>query len=104
MGSFGQIAAALLPCMWGFSDLGVRLKKNGLPKNPAFRTWVQSYADPAFARQAAWCRKLLDAIAEQSSPGDLRRMEDAFVASVRYELAFWDMAWKQERWQDGPDS
>jgi len=25
-------------------------------------------------------------------------MEDAFLTSSRYELLFWEMAWRQERW------
>ena len=28
----------------------------------------------------------------------LRRMEDAFLTSSRYELLFWEMAWRQEGW------
>jgi thiaminase (transcriptional activator TenA) len=40
----------------------------------------------------------VDRVAERL-PGDaLRRMEEAFLISSRYELAFWEMAWKQEEW------
>lgn len=32
-------------------------------------------------------------------PADARkRIEDAFVTSSRYELAFWEMAWTGEQW------
>lgn len=100
LGGYGDLLAAILPYMWGSSDIALHLKKKGLPKSPGFRKWIQSYASPEFAQQAAWCRKVVDAVAKESPPADLRRMEQAFIASVRYQLALWDMAWKQEKWEE----
>ena len=36
--------------------------------------------------------------ARKAEEAALRRMEEAFLMSSRYELAFWEMAWKQEEW------
>jgi thiaminase (transcriptional activator TenA) len=49
LGDFAELAAALLPCMWGFSEIGQRLKAVGLPEEPRCRVWVETYADPEFA-------------------------------------------------------
>ncbi len=54
---------------------------------------------PEFAEVARWCRDLLDRLADGLPDRDLRRLEEAFVTSSRYEWRFWDMAWKRESWQ-----
>jgi thiaminase (transcriptional activator TenA) len=98
LGYFAELAAALLPCMWGFSEVGLALQARGLPSEPRYATWVETYADPEFAALADWCRELVDRLAEGVSEDGRRRMEAAFVTSSRHELAFWEMAWTLERW------
>ena len=95
LGDFAELAAALLPCMWGFSELGSRLAADGArPADDLCAAWIDSYADPAFAAQAAWCRDLVDGLAEGVGPRGLERLRDVFMESSRHELAFWDMAWE----------
>lgn len=98
LGTYGELVAALLPCMWGFSEVGRRLKTQGLPPPGPYREWVAMYSSEEFARQAAWCREVVDAAAKGAPHAELRRMEQSFLTSSRYELAFWEMAWKLERW------
>lgn len=90
--------AALLPCMWGYSELGRRLAEAGGSPQPRYARWVAAYAAPEFAALAAWCRDLLDEHAVGVGPAVARRLEDAFLMSSRYELAFWEMAWTGEMW------
>ncbi|MGH7321048.1 MAG: thiaminase II [Candidatus Rokuibacteriota bacterium] len=97
-GDFAELTAALLPCMWGFSEIGQTLKAAGLPADPRYAKWIETYADPDFAAIAAWCRDLVDRLAEGISEASRQRMQEAFLTSSRYEYLFWDMAWRQERW------
>ena len=97
-GDFAELAAALLPCMWGFSEIGQRLLAGGLPAEPRYARWVEMYADPEFAGLAAWCRALVDRLAEGASADQRHRMEDAFLTSSRYELRFWEASYNLERW------
>lgn len=90
-GDFCELAAALLPCMWGFSEIGLRLAERGRPSERRCAAWVDTYADPEFARLAEWCRALVDRLAEGAGPDGRARMRDAFLVSSRYELAFWDV-------------
>jgi len=84
--------------MWGFSEIGQRLSQGPRPTDERYRKWIDMYASLEFAELADWCRGLVDRVAE-GQPGDvLRRMEAAFLISSRYELAFWEMAWKEEAW------
>ena len=98
LGDFAELAAALLPCMWGFSEIGRRLQDSGRPSEPRYAKWIAMYADPEFTALADWCRELVDELAEGISEDGRARMEAAFLTSSRHELAFWEMGWTLERW------
>jgi thiaminase/transcriptional activator TenA len=98
LGDFAEVAAALLPCMGGFSEIGQRLRAQGLPAEPRYATWIQTYADPEFAALADWCRDLVDRLGQVASPDQRARMADAFLTSSRHELRFWEAAWRCESW------
>jgi thiaminase/transcriptional activator TenA len=99
-GDFAELAAALLPCMWGFSEIGQRLAQQPRPADARYAAWVEMYADPEFAALADWCRELVDRLAADAGPRARERMEAAFVTSSRYELAFWEAAYRLEQWPD----
>jgi thiaminase/transcriptional activator TenA len=90
-GDFCELAAALLPCMWGFSEIGQRLAARAKPEEPRCAAWIDAYAGKEFARQASWCRELVDHLADDAGPAQRERMREAFLVSSRYELAFWDV-------------
>jgi thiaminase/transcriptional activator TenA len=93
-GDFAELVAALLPCMWGYSELGLRLAERSRPAEDRYAAWIEMYASDDFAELAAWCRELTD----RMEGADRGRMERAFTTSSRYELAFWEMAWSGEHW------
>ena len=47
---FAEVLAALLPCMWGYSELGRAMAATGLPTEPRYRRWIETYADPGLRR------------------------------------------------------
>jgi thiaminase/transcriptional activator TenA len=98
IGEFAELAAALLPCMWGFSEIGRRLAERGRPADPHYAAWIDSYADPEFAKLAAWCRDLVDRLADGAPAATRERMRRAFITSSRYELLFWEAVWTLECW------
>ncbi len=98
VGEFPELIAALLPCMWGFCDIGQRLARGPRPADERYAKWIGMYSSAEFAEVADWCRGLVDGVASGQPEETLRRMEDAFLTSSRYELLFWEMAWRQERW------
>jgi thiaminase/transcriptional activator TenA len=98
LGDFAELLAALLPCMWGFSDIGQRLAHGPRPGDERYARWIEMYSSQEFADLAHWCRQLVDRTAEGLPEKALRRMEEAFLASSRYEYLFWEMAWRQEGW------
>jgi len=97
-GDFAELAAALLPCMWAFSEIGRRLAKQPAPSDHRYAKWIAMYSSKEFAELAHWCRDLLDSLAAGLPERDLQKLETAFLTSSRYEWQFWEMAWKMELW------
>jgi thiaminase/transcriptional activator TenA len=97
-GDFAELAAALLPCMWSFSEIGQRLATQPPPADKRYAQWIAMYSSKEFAELAEWCRELLDSLTADRPERDLQKIEAAFLTSSRYEWQFWEMAWKMERW------
>jgi thiaminase (transcriptional activator TenA) len=94
LGDFAQLVAALLPCMWGYAEIGRRLADAGPPAHAGYAEWIATYADDEFAELATWCRELTDAAAAETTGPGRDRMHAAFGASSEHELAFWESAWR----------
>jgi thiaminase/transcriptional activator TenA len=97
LGDFSELVAAVLPCMWSYSEIGRHLAAAGAPGSEPtqpYAEWVEMYASDEFGELAAWCRELTDAAAAEVAGPGRRRMHDAFRASSEHELAFWDSAWR----------
>ena len=98
-GSFGELAASLLPCQWGYWEIGEYLDRQGTPAHaPLYAEWVGMYSSDEFRDLALHLRALTDAIGSAASPAERAAMETAYITSLRLEHQFWDMAWKLEAW------
>jgi len=98
LGGFAELIGALLPCMWGFCEIGVMLAKLGMPTDPRYVKWIRMYSAPEFVELTEWTRDLLDRLAAGLPQEELQHIEEAFFTSSRFEHAFWDMAYRQEQW------
>ncbi len=99
VGSAAEITVVALPCAWVYCVVGHHLLKKGQPaKNHPYRDWLMLYASPEFAEVQLWMRKKVDQWAKTSDKEAIRRMEDSFIISSRYEWMFWEMAWNEEQW------
>ncbi len=98
LGDYAELIAALLPCMWGFAEIGERLARGRRPADPRYGRWIDMYSSAEFTRLAAWCREVMDRVAADLGPEGRSRAAAAFLTSSRYELAFWEMGWRCEQW------
>jgi thiaminase/transcriptional activator TenA len=98
IGDFADLLAALLPCMWGFNEIGLQLAKKGLPEDERYARWVEMYSAAEFTELVDWLRTLTDRVGTDLPAASRERLRDVFLASSRYELAFWQMAWTKEAW------
>ena len=97
-GTFGDLVAALLPCMWGFNETGRRLEAAGRPDDSRYAAWIDVYAGEEFTELTEWCKALMDEVAADASGDERGRYRDLFQTSGRYEYLFWDAAWNEEAW------
>lgn len=99
LGELDRIAVSLLPCQVGYAEIGRTLAEQGADRaeNP-YAEWVRTYADPEFQQLAAATAALVDRLGQDSPPARRDELFATFLVSCRYERAFWDMAWEQQRW------
>ena len=94
-----EIMAALLPCQWGYWEIGRDLAGRGLPaQQPLYCEWIQMYSGAEYRDLAARLRAAFDRAAAGVSAGERARLSAIFRTSSRYEYAFWDAALRRESW------
>lgn len=98
-GTLPEIMAALLPCQWGYWEIGRHLAETeSPPAQPLYAEWVAMYSSAEYGELAARLRHTFDQVTTETSPAEAARLSIIFRDSMRYELAFWEMAYRQERW------
>lgn len=100
IGDFAELLAALLPCMWGFSEIGLRLAAAGRPEDEGYARWIDMYSSAEFTGLVDWLRELTDRIGADLPAAARDRVREVFLTSARYELAFWEMAWTRQAWPE----
>ena len=88
---YAVLVAGVLPCFWLYEDTGVRLKHRlgTAIAGHRFADWINTYDDPVFSEACRHARRLVDAVAEESSAASVSRMHDAFATACHFEQAFW---------------
>jgi thiaminase/transcriptional activator TenA len=97
-GAYEELVAALLPCVWGYWEVGERLARGPAPADERYARWVALYSGEVSARLARRARELMDRLADGLPERALCGPEAAFLTSSRYEWRFWEMAWAGEAW------
>jgi thiaminase/transcriptional activator TenA len=97
-GTLAELVAAVLPCYWIYGEAGRRLYKNRPAKPKIYRQWIETYASDGFWRPVREQIELLDKLAKTASSGEKQRMAENFALSSRYELMFWEQAYRMDKW------
>lgn len=100
-GSFGELAAAVLPCFWLYHDVGTAIACQSAPDN-FYQAWIDTYADPGFADATNRMRVIVDAAAEAAGESEREKMAVAFLRCAQHEWIFWDAAWSGADWPVRP--
>ncbi|MZQ81380.1 thiaminase II [Paenibacillus sp. 5J-6] len=98
-GSLAELTAALLPCMWSYSEIGKELSRlPGASEHSDYGDWIKMYSSEEFGGLAQWCIGLLDQLTEGKPESELMKLEEIFLNTTRYEYLFWEMAYRMEMW------
>lgn len=99
IGTLADVIAGVLPCQWGYAEIGTTLAEQGGSPEPLYQEWIDMYASPEFLALGEWLRNLLNDITTESSPAEKERLRKNFLLSSRYEYLFWEMAWTEQEWK-----
>ncbi|WP_082369269.1 bifunctional hydroxymethylpyrimidine kinase/phosphomethylpyrimidine kinase [Arthrobacter sp. ERGS1:01] len=91
-GSYGEVVAAVLPCYWLYAEVGRVLHADYTSRSAGhpYGSWLETYADEAFAQATETAISIVDAAARRGSEQERARMRTAFAHSAQYEVDFFD--------------
>ena len=85
--------AAMLPCQWSYGELAQSLVVSP-PAEPIYADWIGLFGDPDYDELVATTTGLLDRLVGAGDTTALERLRQLFDRSIRYEVQFWDMAYR----------
>ncbi len=94
-----EILAAILSCALSYE----RIAANMVEHDPASRDhefygdWIKGYTSEAYVNENKRIVSALEKLTENYTESGIRHLTDIFIACSRYELAFWEMAWRMEK-------
>ena len=98
-GTLAELVAGVLPCQWGYAEIGTTLAEQGGSPALLYQEWIDMYASPEFLALGKSLRGLLNGLTAESSSSAKERIKNCFLMSSRYEYLFWEMAYTQEEWK-----
>lgn len=75
-----------------------RVVRAGLAADSPWQPFVENWSGPAFAEWVDSLEACLDRLAGQVGDEERERMGELFELTVRYEIAFWEMAYQGLSW------
>lgn len=97
IGSFGELAAAVLPCFWVYREIGLSIKANAAPQN-FYQAWIDTYSDEAFGAATQRMIAIVEQAGREAGAAERARMAARFQRCCQYEFLFWDSAYRQLDW------
>jgi thiaminase/transcriptional activator TenA len=95
--SYAEIYTVLYAAEKAYHDSWTVVKK-GIDPASVWYPFVENWAGEAFAGYVQHLEQELNALAEGAGQDERARMAELFETTLRYEIAFWDMAATSEGW------
>ena len=92
-----EIAAAVLSCSWSYKFIGDYVKSvPSSGENQYFAHWIDEYTSEEYNKSNDDIINFINKAAENYSEEQLKYLDEIMINCSRYELMFWDMAYKME--------
>lgn len=96
MGSLADVAAALLACMWSYLEIGKCLNRiPGAAEHEFYGEWIKGYVSKEYEESTKWIIDLVNSLAENMCESELKKLEEIFINTSKYEYMFWDMSYNK---------
>jgi len=79
---------------------GWRRVRDKLAEVSPWQPFIDRWSSEEFGRWVAWIEGTLDDLAAAASASQRERMAEIFLLTARYELRFWEMAFRGEDWPE----
>ncbi len=95
-GDFADLMAALMPCVLGYGEIGLRLAATSTP-DTQYREWIDTYAGEAYQQLCRDTGAMCDASLARRIGNDFEaaprwaRLSERFTMATRLEVGFWQM-------------
>lgn len=98
-GGLAELYAALLPCIYGYAEIGQRLSQQDAemetPKaastaNP-YQSWIDMYASSEYQAVAEAAKAKFEQLCMEAAEPQLAQLQKIFNTATRMEVAFWQM-------------
>lgn len=96
-GSYAEGVGAVLPCYWIYWEVGKELVRRGSPDR-RFQRWIDTYSAPEFGQVVSEVISEADRVGALLSAGERALVARHYRTTSRYELMFWDGAFRLESW------
>ena len=90
-----EILASLFPCEYSYWEIAKKLKESGLPDKEIYRDWILTYSSEEFGGLAQKLKSFLDRFSDSVSGKKFSRLNEVFRESLRFELYFWENAYRE---------
>lgn len=96
-GDFLDLMAALAPCVFGYGEIGLRLKEQAAPDTP-YSEWIDTYGSAEYQEVCATVGQMIDGAIERRLGPDAAatsprwaQLQSRFTKATELEVKFWDM-------------
>ncbi len=93
LGTCAEGLTAVLPCQWSYGELAVPLMA-APPADPVYADWIAMFGGTGYGALVEETTGLLDRLADPRDEAVMQRLSWIFDTSTRYEVQFWDMAYR----------
>jgi thiaminase/transcriptional activator TenA len=90
--------AAVLPCFWIYKKVGDHILEHQSQNANPYADWIAAYAGEEFGIIVDKAISLCDKEASLASAAQQEAMTAAFITASKLEFAFWDSAYRLEKW------
>ena len=88
-GTIAEIAAALLPCQWGYDEIGRELVSGAATEGSLHRRWITGYNAPEYRAVTVWLKEFVDKWAADAGVEWRVRLQGLLAAGGRQALGVW---------------
>jgi len=93
-GSKEEALAAMLPCMWIYSEVGLYILRIARMEENPYKEWIQEYGNEEFTEGVKTVVDLIDEWAQHVDEATRERMAQNYQEAAQFEYDFWDYGYK----------